>query len=266
MRTLTALTAFLGLCSAASAEIILDYSVFDGVPHGLADGVYGGPAEYDHQRIGIPSASGGGGGLGGTGAALYFNRKPPLTVGFQPGGPLDHTVIILLPGKQGDRTRGSGDGVVPLSDNTDASRMALSSLQGRYPFGTFGVGYAITINADGFGLFSFPDSLHSMFTQIGSYTGGIGPTGVHEASISGINSFISEFAVVYADSGVLYNESIPQQPYTGGANPGQQIGAASPADITRYCFFSDFVPGPSAVNLLGLGGIVLARRRRAASR
>lgn len=281
-----------GVPSALGSQsaMLVDYAASHNVL-ATADGQRVG-LEYDMTPIPMSQASGGGGALSAPTAALMFNTQPPreglgalwqtgfLNIGFQPGATVDHTVIILLNYRAGGRTRGSGGGVAPLNDTTDAARRALSSLQGMLPSGptpvtgTFETDAAITINADGFGIFLFPDDAHATFTQIGAYgQGEINPlTGFREVLVGG-SAFVPnpphffatmpsrfDFAVVYADNGYLYNEALPAQPYSAGANPGLQIGVPAPADVPNFYTLDVYIPAPGAAVAM-FGAIIFAIRR-----
>jgi hypothetical protein len=266
MRPLTTI-CLSALCAAsaqaANSGFIVDYALFDHV-FATADGVFH-AGEYDHTPITMSTATGGGGVLHSPGNFYINTQSTSLTLGFQPGAALSNTVVMLLNYQNGGRARGSGGGVTTINDTTDAARRALSSLQGQYLVGSSsGADAAITINSDGFGFFLFPDDQHSTFTQVGSYIGVTNAgTGFREAEFA--PSFFGgmvpaagfDFTLAYAGDSFLFNEAIPAQPYSGGANPGAAV-----TDVPNFYTLAIFIPAPGSAGLLAGGAMLFSRRSR----
>lgn len=268
MRPLTTfcLTALLASpARAANSGMIVDFALFDHV-FATADGVFN-PSEYDITPITMSTAGGGGGVLRSPGNFYINTQLTSLTLGFQPGATLNDTVVMLLNYKSGGRARGSGGGVTPINDTTDAARRAISSLQGQYFVdASSGADAAITINSDGFGFFLFPDDQHAAFTQVGSYIGVANAgTGFREAQFA--PSFFGglippggfDFSLVYAADNFLFNEAVPTQPYSSGANPGAAV-----TDVPNFYKLGIFIPAPGSGALLATGLLLSARRARRA--
>ncbi len=77
-------------------------------------------------------------------------------------------------------------------------------------------------------------------------------------AVIGSPSTVDWFAYYTSDTGFLSNETLPASPlFNGGGNPGFNTGAFSLENHNQYR-----VPAPGAVAMLGLGGLVAARRRR----
>jgi hypothetical protein len=254
--------------SAAIGTFHTDYSAYDRA-FVTTDGVIN-PGEYINDPLTMSSATGAGGVLAAPGRLLFNIQQDTFSVGFAPGAPHAQTLVILLSSGGPGRTRGSGPGITTIDDQTDAARRALSTLRGAYPshnlagLNAFRADFAITMNADGVGLFAFPDDQHATFTQIGSYTGVRNPTtGVTEGTfpITPFGFFgAMGFTALYAGDSFLSNESIPAQPFNGGPNPGAQTGG--PVDIPNFNLLGIFIPSPSLLALATLAMPLLARRRR----
>lgn len=264
MRPLTTfcLTALLASSThAANSGMIVDYALFDHV-FATADGVFH-ASEYDLTPITMSTATGGGGVLHSPGNFYINTQIASLTLGFQPGASLNNTVVMLLNFQSGGRARGSGGGVTPINDTTDAARRAISSLQGRYFVdASSGADAAITINSDGFGFFLFPDDQHATFTQVGSYIGVTDAgTGFREAEFAPpfFGGLVPpggfDFTLVYAGDNFLFNEAVPVQPYSGGVNPGATV-----TDVPNFYNLGIFIPAPGSAALLA-GGLLLCSRR-----
>lgn len=277
MRTRTVLSAaaLLLIGSMARGELI-DYLVCVGEFNNLAatpDGVIH-DSEYGSDPF--PGFGTGVGGILRTSGSQYsdrrllFNLRPSLgtlSVAIRGGASIgDRTVIVLLDTRTGGRTAGSGPGITPLNDTTDAARSALSALQGNYPTGGpfgFAADFAITFNADGAGLFAFPDNGSGMFTQIGAYSGVVNTaTGTGEGQWSdsllspgGVLHTIGFVALVSGPSG-MSNESSPLQPFNTMDNPGFVT-----TDIPNFNMIGVFIPAPASA-LMVLSGLLAWRPRQ----
>ncbi|MFN7022668.1 MAG: hypothetical protein ACK4WH_15290 [Phycisphaerales bacterium] len=235
----------------------------------VADGVLS-PNEYQWgSQFFQGSGSGAGGVLGGTGARLYFSSSDQgIVLGFQPGTTQHGTLVVMVDaGHRGGRSAGSGAGISTLNDSADLARRALSSLRGRYPVsGVFDDRYefAVTFNADGGRAWSVPNDLESTFAPLGDYTGATGSGPVFREALIPIGNGswgsvggFTLFAAYVGENGSLYGESLPAQPFTGGANPG----TGSSPDFTNAALVAEFIPSPAAGAVLLLG-LPIHRRRR----
>ncbi len=208
---------------------------------------------------------------------ILFNLRPSestFSIALRAGASLgDKAVIVLLNTREGGRSAGSGLGITSINDSTDATRRAMSMLQGTYPTGNdsegnaFLVDFAITFNSGGVGIFAFPDDAGSMFTQIGGYGDAMdASSGVGEGQWNSLSLYSSigevfsrpvSFAVVIADDSGLCNESVPEQPFNAGPNPGHTTTA-----IPNFAQIGIFIPAPSGALLLVGAACVTARRCR----
>lgn len=254
---------------ASITDFAVEYDQFDRNPT-IADHALG-ASEYQFQNQYFRgSGSGAGGVLGGASSRLYFSASNlGIVLGFQPGAIQSGTLVVMVDaGTNGGRNAGSGPGLATLNDTTDAARAAVSSLRGHYPTtGAFDdrYEYAVTFNTNGAAVWAMPDDSGSTLTPIAGYSG---PTGTgsffREALIPmgngqwGSVPGFALFAAYIGTDGALYNESLPAQPFTGGANPG--IGAS--VDFTNAALVAEFIPAPTAAPLMLLAALTGSRRAR----
>jgi len=189
----------------------------------------------------------------------------------QVGSGLNNHIVLLLD------TRAGGVNDAGMSDNGDGGRrlsfnLAFSS-DDAFPAGFLPV---FSIVVGDFGIVSFEltgggtDGSLNFVNYDGTFTGN--GTGFREyilplASLgSGSNRNIDFFAALISDSGYASNESIPASPaLQANGNPGFGDGQfGGTIGTPGYENFDRFttVPAPGALALLGLSGLIVARRRR----
>ena len=210
------------------------------------------------------SYTGGGSGFGGTlgNGLLYMNSDATnLYVGFQPGNDLNDNVAILLD------TRAGGFTDADMNDNADGGRRA-SSQQTLNADDAYSILPDFSIVIGSFGIVSFElaaggDGSLIFIDYNGTFTGNdknlFREYTIPLASIgSGSGSNIDFFAAYVSDSGFNSNESIPAyDALNSGGNPGFDGPSAGYGNYDRFVT----VPEPSALALLALGLIGIARRR-----
>jgi len=257
MRVVTGFIVAAALTSAAHAQLVdtrTDATAAGAVrDQVLSAGEYG---------SGAYSYGGGGSGFGGTvGAGLMYmdSDATNLYLGFQMGGGLNDLVTILLD------TRAGGYTDAGMNDNGDGGRRASTQQSinaddayapGFLPdfsviIGNFGtVFFQLEADPNPITFIDFDGATSQPFREysIPLATLGVSPGGN-----------VDFFVAYIGDSGFGSNESIPAGPINGFDNPG--FGDVS----SGYTTFDRFttVPTPGAIGLLGLGGLLAARRRRA---
>lgn len=229
----------------------------------VADGVIS-PNEYGPGNA--YSYVGGGGGFGGTlGAGRLFmdSNASNLFIGFQPGNALNDNVAIFI------NSRGGGFTDADMNDTADGGRNVSSNLS-RDSNDIFPAGFLpdYTIIIGSFGIVTFELTAgntpgHLNFLDYNGMFTGNDPNLAREYTLPLSTLSISgglDFFVAYcSDSGYLSDETIPGQPFTGGGNPG--FGGAGDIHWSNFDRFN-VVPAPGAGVLLGIGGLIAARRRR----
>lgn len=222
------------------------------------------------------SGAGGGNGFGGmlSQSHVFMNSSggatPTLTVGFLPGrnmGNNDVFVMWLETNQAG--TTGASPGSINDFTTVDRNAISLVNRNGTngLPFTNNRVQHVITIFSGGIFLYRVENSGALTFLNGGSGTG------------TSVNQF-RELAVPYANLGITAlgtpidftvqlingtqgfnaqfasNETLPASILNASSNPGTNTNSV------RVDTFNRFIPTPGAAALLGLGGLMAARRRR----
>lgn len=216
---------------------------------------------------GATNGSGFGGYVGNS--RLYFAADATnLYIGWQPGADLGGNLFAVQFNNSGNGNFNSSADIV--DDASDGGRRAstFASFNGQvnFPiasqfslvFGDFGA-VLFELTPDG----GNPNQIS--FRQFSGSAGGGGATfreiAINWNTIGGFGSFVDFFGYGVSDSGFVAGEGIPSfgvGPDAGGGNPG--FGDGSALNFTQFNRFE--VPTPGAAALLGLGGLVAARRRR----
>lgn len=252
--------AYGALVMAGAAQASLSFSVTDTTLSGAAIDNVQGAGEYGS---GLYNYTGGGSGFGGTlgnGTIWMDSDLSNLQIAFQPGNNLNDVMVVYLDTKAGGVTDAM------MNDQADGGRRAVSNLSlnvdDAFPilpdyavvFGNFGIVlFELTAgNTDG----------HLNFLNFEA-NGGSGPT-FREYNIPlatlGMTAggSVDWFAAYCSESGFNSNESMPAGAINGGANPGFDGPSAGYSNHNRFTT----VPTPGAMTLLGVAGLLVARRRR----
>lgn len=216
--------------------------------------------------------NGGGSGFGGvlgvnptnsnTGAISMGVSGGNLDVSFAPANSLNDLVVIRFD------TRNGGIADTEMDDQADGGRRAASSGFGNgflnEPFGmntyTAGSGggvsdFALVIGGFGSVLFELTAGNNLNFLIFNA-----APNMSIPLATLGGPSVVDWFAYYTADSAFLSNESLPASP---GYNAGGNFGFGNGTSTAQLENFNRFlVPAPGAAALLGLGGLLVGRRRR----
>lgn len=206
--------------------------------------------------------TGGGTGFGGTlgnGSISFDSDNTNLYIQFNLGGGLNDLVALFLD------TRAGGFTDAQMDDQADGGRRAVSQLANNAD-NAFAAGFLpdFGVVLGGFGNVLFELTAgntpgHLNFVNFDGTTNSPRTYAISLASIGITPGQKIDFFVAYtSDSGFLSNESIPAQSINAGGNPGFD-GAAGYESFNRFVT----VPTPGALALAGLGGLVIARRRRA---
>ncbi len=217
------------------------------------------------------SYTGGGGGFGGTvgGGALYMNSdNANLYIGFDPGNNLNDNAVILLD------TRAGGFTDAQMNDTADPGRNLSSNLT-RDVNDTFPAGvlpdFSVVIGQFGIVVFELNAGNtpgHLAFVAFDGTFNGNNPNLVREIALplgsvglaSGVASNVDFFVAYGSDTNFMSNESIPGMPLNAGGNPGFDNGG-NPVDWPNFDRFIT-APEPAALALVGVGGLMMFRRRR----
>ncbi|MBX3357608.1 MAG: hypothetical protein KF745_04190 [Phycisphaeraceae bacterium] len=208
------------------------------------------------------SYTGGGSGFGGTvgGGTLYMNSDATnLYIGFNAGGAMNDLITIMLD------TRAGGFTDAQMDDQGDGARRASSNLNGGGD-DVMGIlpDFSLVFASWGTVMFELNAGNTPNHLNFVAFDGG-GSQPVREyaiplATLGVLPGGNIDFFVAYiADSGYGSNESIPAQAFNAGPNIG-----FDPPPASGYSAYDRFttVPTPGAAALLGLGGLLVARRRR----
>jgi len=265
------MTALIVCVLAGAASAALTDTRVDTTASGAAvDGVLA-AGEYGNGAYNYRGAGGGFGGTLGNGTIYMDSDANNFYLGVQVGSGLNNHIVLLLD------TRAGGFNDAGMSDNGDGGRRVSSNLafaaDDAFPAG-FLPDFSIVVGD--FGIVSFEltgggtDGSLNFVNYDGTFTGN--GTGFREyilplASLgSGSNRNIDFFAALISDSGYASNESIPASPaLQANGNPGFGDGQfGGTIGTPGYENFDRFttVPAPGALALLGLSGLIVARRRR----
>lgn len=250
-----------GLSLLGSAQAVLIDTRFDldpGTSNFVKDGVIS-AAEYGAANS--YSYTGGGSGFGGTVGAgtLYMDfSSTNINFGFKAGGNINDNVVIFIDSRAGGFTdatmNDTGDGGRNVS--TNLSRDADDVFDPN-----FLPDYTIVIGSFGIVSFELTSGTLNFIDYDGTFTGN-DPSVAREYSLSKSSLSIGDgfnFLVGYcSDSGYLSDETIPGQAFTGTGNPGFGSGTN---DWSNYNSFQA-VPEPGTFAALGVGALVLLRRRK----
>jgi hypothetical protein len=256
MKTVLGLIVAAGLAGSANAQLV--DSRTDTTNTGATRDQVLSAGEYGN---GAYSYGGGGLGFGGTvgNGRIYMDADfQNLYIGFQMGNSLNDLVTIMLD------TRAGGFTDAQMNDNGDGGRRASTQQSinaddayapGFLPdfsiiIGNFGtVFFELQGDPNPINFINFDGATSQPFREYSIPLATLGLT-----NLSNVDFFVAYIA----DSGFGSNESIPAGPINAGGNPG--FDGTSPG----YTTFDRFViPAPGSLALLGLGGVVAARRRRA---
>ncbi len=171
----------------------------------------------------------------------------------------DNIVVIMLD------VRNGGLADFEMSDLGDGGRRAISSpaLNGilNHPTGmsTYAPGSGGGVADFGLAIGSFGSALFELTTGSLTFLQFNPAQNISiPASSIGSPTVVDWFAYYTSQSQFLSNESLPASPaFNFNGNFGFNTGATSLADFNRY-----LVPAPGAAALMGLGGLLVARRRR----
>lgn len=267
-KMMAGLVALVACAGAASAGLI-DTRTGTGSAAVVRDGVisaneYGPGNAYTYAGAG----SGFGGTLGG--GTIYMNSDASnLYIGVTLGGDLNDNIVIFL----NTRSTGGFTSSTQMDDASDPGR-ARSSDPMSDPTAVVNFPIAAThsfvIGAFGAVLFELSGNgtAHVFRSFDNTFTGNANNTREFQLSLGFLDNaltgsgraFVDWFALYTSNSGFMSNESSPlQQGLNAGGNPG--FGAGQTLNLENYNRFQ--VPTPGAIALLGLGGLVAARRRRA---
>ncbi|CAN5716159.1 hypothetical protein BH11PLA1_BH11PLA1_11210 [soil metagenome] len=270
MRIAVCLCALAGLAASAQGALVTTRTEANQAAPRAVDNVLGvneyGPG--NGQSYGGNNATGFGGPVGN--GTLYMGASATnLQVGFTPGANLNDIFCIYF----SVNTSASQSFLASnQSDNGDGSRRVSTGAAANgvvtYPIA---VQYTLVFGNFGAVLFALrPDSGNPAQIQFLNFDGAAsGASNFRETSISlasigaTSSSTIDFFGILASDSRYLSNESMPSSnvwsgALDGGTNPGFNPGTLTVSDYNRFQ-----VPTPGAAALLGLGGLVATRRRRA---
>lgn len=209
------------------------------------------------------SYTGGGTGFGGTvgNGVMYMNSDATnLYIGFQAGGAMNDLITIMLDSRAG------GFADAQMDDQGDGGRRASSNLNGGGD-DFFGISPDFSVVIGNFGTVMFELNAgntpnHLSFVNFDNSTSQpFREYAIPLATLGAAAGGNIDFFVGYiADSGYGSNESMPAQSFNGGGNLG-----FDPPPSNSYSAYHRFtvVPAPGSLALLGMGGLLAARRRRA---
>lgn len=239
----------------------------DTTPTGaVVDGILS-PGEYGNGAYNYAGAGSGFGGTLGNGTLYFDSDATNLYIGFQPGGDLNDNVTILFD------TRAGGFTDATMSDTGDGARRNSTELalnaDDAFPAG-FLADFSIVIGSFGIVSFELTGGSLNFIDYSGTFTGNAATFREYALPLAslgtGPNSNIDFFAAYVSDGGYASNESIPASPaLQANGNPGFGDGQfGGTIGTPGYENFDRFqtVPTPGALALLGLGGLITARRRR----
>jgi hypothetical protein len=265
-RTTACALAALALASASASAGLITTRTSSGTSASL-DGVLA-ANEYGPGNANL--YTGGGAGFGGTlgGSQMYMNSDASnLYIGIQLGNAINDNVVVYL----NTRDTGGFNSSTQMDDASDPGRGRSSDpmsagtvnlpifAQYSFVFGQFGA-VLFELSPNG--------TPHTFKSFSGQFTGNAQNFREYSLSLAdlggalGSRSYIDWLAVYTSDSGYMSDETVPfQDSFTGLGNPGFDNNGR-PADLDNWDRL-EVVPAPSAIALLGLGGLVAARRRRA---
>jgi hypothetical protein len=258
MRTALALALVAGFASVASAGLVTTH--VDTTP-----GVTGTPASpYAYTGAG----TGFGGDLG-NGTIWLDSDGTNLQVGIQGGtSAFFNNVVLLIDSRNG------GFVDADMEDSADGGRRASSNLANAVddamPTG-FRPDFSLVLGSFGSVLFELTAGNTPGHLNFLSFDGNGANLRVLTIPLATLGlsagSNLDFFAAYVSDSGYASNESIPANPaLQANGNPGFGDGQfGGTIGTPGYENFNRFVvvPAPGALALVGLGGLVAARRRRA---
>lgn len=210
-------------------------------------------------------ANGGGSGFGGVlgPSTLSFGSSAgnlDITTNVTAGAFGSNLIIVMLD------TRNGGVADFEMNDTADGGRKGVSSpaLNGNllHPIGmsSYAAGANGGVADFGLAIGNFGSVLFELVP--GTNLNFIAFNGAQNISLSlaalGSPSTVDFFAYYTSDTQFLSNESLPASAgLNGGPNPGFSPGNFSVDNFNRF-----LVPAPGAAGLLGLGGLIVGRRRR----
>ncbi|MBX9736237.1 MAG: hypothetical protein K2X32_04865 [Phycisphaerales bacterium] len=220
----------------------------------------------DEYGIGNTQSYAGNGatGFGGTvgNSTLYMATSATnLQIGWQPGGNLDGNLFAIYFNVNGGGTITTDLG----NDVSDGGRRMATN-----PYGAGSLNYPITVQYSlvfgNFGAVLFQLTNSGSINFVAPFFGGAGGSGnnFREVSIAwsaiggGLGSYIDYFTLYTNGNSFLSNEGHPSPFFSG--NPS---GESTPPATLTLNDYNRFIPTPGAMALLGLGGLVAGRRRRA---
>ncbi len=263
MKSAMILCAIAGLAGSAQAGLITTRTEANvngtrAADNTLSANEYGAGNSQSYAGNG---ATGFGGTLGSS--TLYMgSSESDLQVGWQPGSGVNDLFAIYF------NVDGGGSITSALGNDTSDGGRRASTQPGQgasvsYPIT---VQYSLVFGNFGAVLFQLTNSGPINFLAFYGSAGGSGAT-FREVSIpfatigGGVGSAVNFFGLYTSESGYLSNESLPgTNAWSGnldGSNIGFNTGTLTVANWNR------FIPTPGAMALLGLGGLVAGRRRRA---
>ncbi len=206
------------------------------------------------------------GGTVGNGTLYMGASNTDLQVGWQPGANVNDLFAIYF------NVDGGGSITSALANDLGDGARRASTRPGSNATVTYPITVQYTLVFGNFGAVLFqltnsgPINFLSFFGSANNATAG--NAGFREVSIpyatigGGMGSAVNFFALYTADGGYLSNESLPgtnawSGALDGGTNIGNNAGTLTIENWNR------FIPTPGAMALLGLGGLVAGRRRRA---
>lgn len=225
------------------------------------------------NTIGTFNYTGAGSGFGGTvgaGVISFDSDATNLYIRLTPGAALNDLAAIFLD------TRAGGFTDADMDDQADGGRRALSQLANAAD-DAFDPNFLpdFGIVSGGFGTVMFelnagntPNHLNFLdFQGSNPVVNDVNGYAIPLALLGMAPGDHVDFFVAYtSDSGYMSNESIPAfDPLQAGGNPGfgdgQFGGTNGSAGVGNYNRFVT-IPTPGTLALIGLGGLVSARRRR----
>jgi hypothetical protein len=215
-------------------------------------------------------SNGGGNGFGGTlgsGSITMevVNGGADLRISFAAAGALNDIVAIMLD------TQAGGFADADMRDRADGGRYAVSEftreLNDVFPDMPSLPDFGLAIGNFGAVLFRLNAGNTDGHLQFELFNGAQDIT--IPLSLLGSPTQVNWFAGYISGDGYASNESLPASPSINGlpGNPGHgdgNFGGVPGLNEVRYDNYNQYlIPTPGAVALLGLGGLVAGRRRRA---